>query len=443
MKKLVLILVAATALVPMLSMNASAEKKESIEVSWTAQSISTTQIINVSPYERFSAQAIYGSGNGSTHTLTSGGRAASSVTVTTDYTQLIATQASVQVNIFLNSGVSGDAVTLNGIVFKEGTNWSVGASSIASAAALATKIDAHPDFAATSLGSTVTVRYAEVGVIGNGLPVLTTDATNLAISAATMTGGINRNTITINGITLTEGSDFIVASSSLTTASNIMAAINANATLSAQVIASTMTAASTATAIVNIKALNSGRSNYSLSSSTSGFATSSGFPNGYDSDVNILTDVITKTSHGLTTGLQVLLSTAAGNLPPTGLISGTTYFAIKLNENQYALATTQNNAIAGTKIDITDITPGSVASMYPTPLSLGAGNGFYWSFSNDGVNFTTSTAVNTNISSVTYSASGSSVWDFGNFNYKYIAVNFLKPTAGAIALTIRLFGKKD
>jgi hypothetical protein len=316
---------------------------------------------------------------------------------------------------------------------------------MAAAINLRAVIDAHPDFTATVFGSSVTVRYATVGTVGNGLPVATTDATYLERSATTFTGGVDRHTIYINGVTLTEGTDFVVGTSSLTTASNIMAAINANSTLSSQIIASTFTATSSATAVVTIKALNAGYSQFALITSTvAGFAITTGFPGGASTDIDIVNDVITKASHGFTLGQGVLISTSGSNLPPTGLISGTTYYVIKVNDDKYSLASSQSNALAGTKVDITSVTDGSVASMYPVPLTQLAGNGFYWSFSNDGVTFSTFSAVNTSISSATYSGSGGNMnWDFGNFNYKYLAVNFLKPTAGAIRLFIKLYGKKD
>lgn len=440
MKKIAMFILAATALVPMFFTNALAEKRESTELSWTAQSFSTVAIINVSGYDRFSVQAVYGSGNGSTHTITSGARAQATITVANASSALvISTRSSVIVNVFSTSGVTGDAVTINGIVFREGANWSIGASTTASATNLTARIDAHPDFTATSVGSTVTVRYDTLGTSGNGLPVLTSDSTNLVISAATMTGGVAKHTININGITLTEGSTFAVASTSMTTASNLMAAINANSTLASQLVASTTTASSTSTAIVTLNALETGQSAFNIYTSTpSFFGISAGFPGGATSDISIVTDIITKTGHGLTTALPVLVATSGTNVAPTGLFGGTTYYAIKINDNKYALATSQANAIAGTKIDLTGITNEAVASLFPVPLSLAAGNGFYWQASNDGTNFST-----LSIASVTYSAAGTTVWDFGVFNYKYIAVNFLKPTNGAIQLLIKLFGTRD
>lgn len=433
MKKIIGI-ITTTALVPILIVIASAEYKEGLEVNKTAQAVGFTQSIDVSPWSTFSAQAVYSDGTPSSHTITSGTRASATITVVTNADALISTQASVTVNIVSTSGVSGDAVTLNGIVFREGTHWTAVTSTITSASRLATIIDAHRDFVATSVGSTVTVRYAVVGTSGNGLPALTSDSTNLTLGASTFTGGINQHTITINGITLTEGVDFRAVSSSQTTANAITIAVNANSTLNTQV------SASSSAAIVTLTSLVSGYSNYSLTSSTSGFLTSAGFPGGLNSDVDIANDLFNKTNHGLTTGLKVLIATTT-NAPPTGLSNQTTYYAIKLNENQYALATTSTTAVSGTKIDITGITNSASMDVKPLALSLAAGNGFFWQASNDNSNFTTLSAVT--YSSVTYSAAGNTLWDFGSFPYKYLRVNFTGPTSGGIALSIRIYGKKD
>jgi hypothetical protein len=436
MKKVLSLVVIMTALVPIFIDNVYAEAKEGLEVSRTAQGIDFTQTIDVSNWESFSAQAVYGDGTPSSHTIYSGGRAISTITVVSNSDALISTQASVTINVASMTGVSGDSVILGGIVFREGVQWSAVTSTTVSAANLKNIINAHPDFEATSAGSTVTVRYSVVGTIGNGLPATTTDNVYLTTSASTFTGGINQHTITINGTTLTEGVDFRANSSSQTTANNITVAINANSTLNTQVVASS------SVALVTLRALSTGYSNYSLGSSTTGFLTSIGFPGGSASDVDIQNDVFTKTSHGLTTGLKVLVSTPSGAGPiPSGLIGGTTYFAIKLNENRYALAANASAAEAGTKIDITGIANGATMDVRPLALALAAGNGFYWSASNDNSNFTALPTVT--YSSVTYSGAGNTLWSFGSFPYRYLRVNFVGPTSGGISLGIRIYGKEQ
>lgn len=69
------------------------------------------------------------------------------------------------------------------------------------------------------------------------------------------------------------------------------------------------------------------------------------------SDVSVANDRISKNSHNLVTGTAITLSTA-GTLP-TGLSADTTYFVIYHNANEFYLATTMANALAGTNIDIT------------------------------------------------------------------------------------------
>jgi hypothetical protein len=439
MKKIRLLL-AATALVPVFLTTARAEKRDSTEVNRSAQAINFTQSIDASPWDRLSAQAVYSDGTPSSHSVTSGAYSTGTITIGSNPSGLIGAQASLTVNVKSITSITGESVTLNGIKFIAGTNFTVGATSITTAANLTAVIDAHPDFVATVAGTTVTVKYAVYGTSGNGLPASTSTAVNFSLSATTFSGGINRNTVTIDQTTLTEGADFAANASSQTTAINLSSAINANATLAAEVSAST-----TSLGVVTIKSKVIGITSYSIqTSSTPGFVISGLFPGGAVGEVSPTSDTITKaTAHGFTTGLKVLLSTAGTNVAPTGLFGGTTYYAIKLNEYQYKLATSSTNAVAGTAVDITDITNGATMDAKPLALVTAAANGFYWDFSNDNVNFSTYTTAGTSVSSVTYSAAGNSVWDFGAFNYRYLRANFTGPTSGAIRLTIRIFGKKD
>ncbi len=434
MKKLRLIL-AATAIVPILALKSLAANVESVVVSRPAQAVGFTQSIDLSGWDRFSAQAVYSDGTPSSFTVTSGSRASATITVGSNPSGLIQAQASMTVNIKSTTSISGESVTLNGVKFVAGTDFTVGATTTTTAANLAAKIDAHSDFAASSSGSTVTVRYALYGESGNGLPAVTSSASKFGLSAATFSGGINSYSFFVNGTEFKEGTDWGATSSSPTTAINISTAINANATVNTQVIAST-----TSLGVVTIKAIASGLSIYSLAASTTGLSTSTGFPGGTPSDINLTTDVFTHISHGLTTGLRVFVSTNSGSVP-TGLTNGGTYYAIKLNEDRYQLATTTMNAVAGTAIDITDVTSGSSISLRPAALTTAANNGFFWEASNDNVNFSSLSTVT--YSSVTYSAAGNTLWDFGAFNYKYLRVNFTPPTTGGIALNVKLYGKKD
>lgn len=441
MKKIGLLFL-VTAMVPIFTPTAKAAEGTDIAIARTAQGVDFTQSIDLSHWDRFSAQAVYSDGTPASHTITDGIKSTATVTVGTPSSGFIGAQASVQVNVLSTTSLSGVSITLNGILFKAGTDFSVGATTSTTATNLQARIDAHPDFVATVTGATVTVKYVAYGNSGNGLAVASSDAAKLHASASTFTGGIARYTLIINGVTLTEGVDFNADTlKSTTTAVNIKNAINANAILATQVSASTPSAT---VAQVNIVDLYPGNHNYYIVASTTGWTTT-GFSQGADSDINTQTDTITKTNHALTTGLAVLFGTAGGS-SITGLSNQTTYYAIKLNENQYQLATTTTNAVAGTAIDISAPLGVGSYTITPCPLTTQGGNGFYWSVSNDNANFTNLTGVSVNgisVSSVTYSSANNSVWDFGALDYKYLRLNYKAPTRGGLAITITVYGRKE
>lgn len=428
MKRILALTALIIALIPT---TARAEKIEGLEINLPAQGMAINQTIDMGKYKHAGVQAVYGDGTPAAHTLVSGSKEAATITVPTATTALISAQASVTVNVLSTTTALTDSVTLDGVVFKEGTHWVVGTTSFTSADNLGARIDAHPDFVATVSGSTITVKYAEYGTVGNGKAATTTDATAFQLGAATFASGINRESLTIAGVTLTEGVDFNANSSSYTTTNNIAAAINANATLAAKVIASS------ATVVTTVTALKPGRNYYSVKSSTTGFTTS-GFNLGADTNIDIDSDVFTKASHGFTTGLRVLYATVSGTAPG-GLTTGTTYFAIKLNEDTYQLATSSTNALAGTDIDITSLpTTSSSYSLSPLALAVLAGNGFKWQGSNDGTNFS-----DLAIASVTYSAAGNALWDLDEYAYKYLRMVFTAPTSGGISVAVRIYGIEE
>ncbi len=82
-----------------------------------------------------------------------------------------------------------------------------------------------------------------------------------------------------------------------------------------------------------------------VSSGTKGFTTAS---------VNTTTNAITITAHGFLTGLGVVPTATAGTLPAP-LVSGTTYYVIKVDADTIKLATSVVNALAGTAVDLTTV----------------------------------------------------------------------------------------
>lgn len=103
------------------------------------------------------------------------------------------------------------------------------------------------------------------------------------------------------------------------------------------------------------------------------------------------TDTITKTAHGFTTGLKGQLTTTGGLPAPLAL--ATDYFIIKVDADNFKLATTLNNATAGTAIDIT--TQGTGNHTF-TPTAL-AGASIKLQESNDGSTWDDISGSSTNI----------------------------------------------
>ena len=98
-------------------------------------------------------------------------------------------------------------------------------------------------------------------------------------------------------------------------------------------------------------------------------------------DVNTTDDTITITTHGFATGLKGQVTTA-GTLPaPLAVL--TDYFVIVVDVNTIKLATSLNNALAGTAINLTTQGVGN-STFSPTAL---AGGSIKYEISNDNVNY--------------------------------------------------------
>lgn len=435
MKKKVILI--ATALMPIVYMLIGAQKLEDIAVSKTAQAINLTQAIDVSPFEHFSVQAVYSDGTPSSINATGGTKSISTMTVTAANAG-VAKRSAVSITVSSNGvALTGAIVTLNGIAFTEGIDWAIGSTNSVTAMNISDAIDAKLQFISTYNATGYSIIYAsatDTGTLANGWSA-TVSTVALTLSADTFTGGTDNGVITIGTTQLVQGVDWTAGATTALTAKAISDAIMANTTLSGIFISTHSAAIVTATSTIN------GAFNYGVDVPSG--ITAVNFTNGTASDISVSGDSITKTSHGFTTGLAILYSTTAPNVQIGGLSNGVTYYAVKSTNDVFQLATSTTNAVAGTVVNLTSLSSltASTHTFTPSPLSLSAGNGFYWSASNDNVNFTNLSAVT--YSSVTYSAAGNSIWDFGTYNYKYLVLNFKQPTAGGIALTIKVYGKKD
>ena len=76
------------------------------------------------------------------------------------------------------------------------------------------------------------------------------------------------------------------------------------------------------------------------------------FDAGDDTEVDLDADAITVIGHGLVDGQRILYSAEGGTIVG-GLDDDRTYFAIVIDTDTFSLATTQDNALAGTAVDLT------------------------------------------------------------------------------------------
>ena len=187
---------------------------------------------------------------------------------------------------------------------------------------------------------------------------------------------------------------------------------------------------------------------YTSSSTSQGWASGS-MAGGVAAAVKINSPIIYITTHGYTTGTEVLYTTSSLTVSP--LMYGTTYYVIPVTANAIELALTSTGAVAGKYITITSSnTPTSKDTMTLTPLAItGSTTSYKWQVSNDGMNWYdyTSTSGGVAVSSVTILAAGYvstgtvNTWDFGTVDYSWIRLNVVAPPTGGVKLVVTGNGK--
>ena len=98
------------------------------------------------------------------------------------------------------------------------------------------------------------------------------------------------------------------------------------------------------------------------------------------------TSSISATAHGFSTGDPVIYK-ANGSLPINGLTDGTTYYAIRVDENTFKLATSTVNASGGTAITITGGSGGSISDSFSSPVNGLIDGTTYYAVKTDDHNF--------------------------------------------------------
>jgi len=405
---------------------------------WTAQAFSTATAIDVSQLDRLSFQAVYSSATIASVTAANGSKSAALITVT-DFNLLDGRPSTMTITLTNNTNtaaaIGGAVITIQGRRYVEGVDWNRLQTSTMTMASLKDAIDAHSEYIGSVSSNVVTVTAFQNGTFANAWTITSSTPAALSLGGSTFSGGQAAGYININGTTLTEGTHFNAETSNGQTAENLETAINANATLLEIVIATRPQATG---GLLYASATVSGINPYYVSVPASAGISATNFTGGAASDVSITNDTVTETSHGFATGLALLFPNEATVTAPTGLTKGTTYYAIKIDANRFKLASSAANALLGTAIDLTASAASGDVIFRPLAFAVGTSS-FKWQASNDGTNW-----ADLSVSSVTLvqiNAGGTSVWDFADYAYKYIRANFIAPTTGAVALTIRLFGK--
>jgi len=83
------------------------------------------------------------------------------------------------------------------------------------------------------------------------------------------------------------------------------------------------------------------------------------FDSSNSSVVNLSDNIITINNHGLGTGRGIVYKVNSGGTNITGLTNNTTYYVIKVDNNNFKLATTEAFAIAGTAINLSALGSGT------------------------------------------------------------------------------------
>jgi hypothetical protein len=156
-----------------------------------------------------------------------------------DTSKLATAKATGSLVVLSTSAAKSSRITVGNVVLTEGREWSVSTSSYTAAISLKTAINANSDtkVAATYVAAdnSLLLTAADYGTLYNGVGLKTSAPTGVSTSAATLTGGVDNLTLTINAVPLMQGRDWFVQDVASNTAINIAAGVNNHPILRTQV----------------------------------------------------------------------------------------------------------------------------------------------------------------------------------------------------------------
>lgn len=401
--------------------------------------------IDLAPYDAqtISAEVNYGSATIANVTWVDGAQSTGALTVV-DYTKLSSASATAQFTVVSTKTLGGAVLRVGPYTFTSGQEWVKQNTKQLTAAAIASAITTTISGFSASANNGVVYATAPYGDAYNYW-AFSSNNSSITASAASLRGGRDRAVITINGVTLTSGSDWFASVSSVTTAASIVTALNANTSLSATLRGTSGTTLAADYGVVNIKSIyNCASCNYTLTSSTPA-ALSASFSRlygGADPQDVLGSSVFTKTApHSLTLALPVLYT--AGSAAIGGLTDQTTYYAIPTTSLKFQLARCSSCAVAGASQDIVVVTSTNtqIASSMHTytlaPLAISGTPSFKWQVSNDNSNWVDLGVSSVTVTSYTY-GNAQAGWDFGQMGFRYLRLNALSPSTGGLVLQTQL-----
>lgn len=383
-----------------------------------------------------SAQATYSSATVPAVTFRDGTQSTGSLTVL-NYLALSTASATNRVTVVTNTELDGASLALPGFVFVEGVDWRKQSTTSGTAASIAAALAQVPSLHVSRVGSVVYTTAPSVGSYYNSWQFVSSTPTALTVNSQYFQGGQDNAIVRVNGINLLQGRDFTAATSNAATATSLRNAINGNSALSPYITASLGGGG----VVFSTSNRTGAQYNFTLVSSTPSALSVSGtrMTGGTAAADTLGSATISIPSHGLTTALPVLYTTAGGTIG--GLSSGATYYPIILDANNVKLSNTSTGAIAGIGAQVVTSTSSQVtANLYTlTPLPITGTPSFKWQVSNDN-----SSWIDLAVSSVTMTSysnpPASTLWSFGYIGTRYLRLNVIGPTTGGIYLNVRVIG---
>lgn len=389
---------------------------------------------------RVSATTAYSSSTLASVQFTDGGVASATFTVTS-ITGLEAVQASQTITVDSTSSLKNAILYVNGVPLRQGYQWRVGTTTTTTAeniAAIVTKVTGVDASAAVGV---VYATATTAGTAGNAFTLTKISAGNLTLGGATFAGGVDNAYVEIAGERLTRGTHWAVGASTVATAGNIATALRANTVLNALV---TISTSASAVGTITMRSVGTA-GNVAFGTFPSGITRSgNALTSGADAAWAINTATIHKVSHGLYDAVAVLYSTGAVAIG--GLTDQTTYYAYRVDADNFKLATSTTNAVAGTGIVLTSSSTAGPHTYTLAPLTIAGTFGFKWQTSDDGITYVDATIDGVAASSVTfatpYTASSAS-WNFGAVGHRYLRVLESAGSAGAWNVQVSVTGRND